>query len=292
MHRCVGTVCLTLAAAPCLFAQIPNVQVKFDGLLHLRDGKGASPRFKAYDLWGKHSVITIELNIEPGFDLVLSQRFQPIEGDSDSGLVDELTIADKGYWRVGKLYAVFGAGRVYRESALGAEFNLTVGSKATPFVLTLLDERAGRQRGVLARLGSKLGVSVALGEHFASNGSALTVIRRPEDGPGRDRGYQFMAGVDYQARVLGGRLLLEHVSLRDGERDTDKDMDISHIEFGRSIGAKWNASASLSQEWQSQSTFVALSLSMNVYPSIFLEPIVRTRNGELYDWGFGLRVKP
>lgn len=292
MHRCVGTVCLTLATAPCLFAQIPNVQVKFDGLLFLRDGKGSSPRFKAYDLWGKHSVITIELNIEPGFDLVLSQRFQPIEGDSDSRLVDELTISDRGYWRVGKLYGVFGAGKVYRESALGAEFNLTVGSKATPFVLTLLDEKAGRQRGVLARLGSKLGVSLAVGEHFASNGSALTVIRRPEDGPGRDRGYKFMAAVDYQARVVGGRLILEQVLLRDGERESDNNLDVSHVEYGRPIGTKWNVVASFSQEWQSQSTFLALGLSFNVYPSVFLEPIVRIKNGELYDWGFGLRVKP
>lgn len=278
-----------LVAVAVSHAQNPNVVVKLDATLQLRGGHDVETRLRSYDLMGRHSVVTLSFTLEPGFEVVLSERFQRIANDPDPEQFDEYYIEDRGYWRAGKQYVVFGRGQILRESVYALRVDTRVGARAIPITLSAMNARPERQRGLAARLGTRLGVSIANGQHLGIAGTALTVIRRPEESPGKGKGWDFVGGADYHTGFKHGFLSVEHASFRD---DRQEDLDVTDLIVGWRFKGDDGASLGLTNDWSNDQFFVRLFGSYEAYDGLFIEPIVRWRDGKLWDWGIGVRIKP
>lgn len=273
-------------------AQIPNWIIKLDGVVSVRKIDGGRTKLFAYDDMGRHSVVTLGLSIEPGFDIVVSRRFQSIENDADTDRFDEYYIEDRDYWRLGKQYVRFGSGAILRESLPAVRIDLRAGPTDIPLTITGFEGKGTRHEGFAVRIGSEVGLSVALGRHIGSNATALTYIRAPEDSSGKFGGYREAFGLDFQIPAGPIWLGFEHMSLRRGERLEHANLDIT--DFSATYGPKTrlHVSAGLTHEWSEQSTFFRLHISQEIAPGFALEPFVRIRNGKIWMLGVGLRVRP
>jgi hypothetical protein len=248
---------------------------------------------KGYDPMGRYSTVALDFTLEPGFNVVVSQKFQRIPHDADPESFDEYYIEDKGYWKVGKQYLPFGRSTVLRESVYAGTIRLTIGDRAFPFVFGYADAGEGRQRGFMARIGDKVGLSIMEGHNLAINATALTVIRRPEESPGRGRGYERTFGIDGRITVAPNMTVsLDHVSFRRGETAEDDLLDVSDISVTWMPQPDLHASLALTHEWRSVSTFIRLSGHFAVKDGIYLEPFVRLKDGRVFDASLSLRIKP
>lgn len=272
-------------------AQIPNVLVKLDFVIESR-GDSNRTIVKAYDRSGKHSVVGLSFTIEPGFDLYISQRFQRIENDPDKDRLDEYYMEDRDYWRVGKQYLPFGRNRILNESVYAGRVNMTVGGMAIPLQLCAAQSRSGGQRGLVGRLGSKVGVSVASGSHFGQNGTSLTQIRTPEASTGKGSGYKFVAGVDAQASIGKWQLAAEHVAFRNPHRPEDTDLDVTDLEFSIRPSDFFSGSIGIAREWNSSRNFVRLGTEHKVANGVWISSFARFADDFGPELGFGVRLRP
>src|SRR5207253_1549758 len=120
----------------------------------------------------------------------ISQKFAKIPNDPDRDLLDQYYLEDEGIWRIGKQYLPFGSGRFLHESVLAVRGDTQLVLEGLPIVAAAVDNGKGRQRGFVGRIGSRLGLSFALGSHFGINATSFTLVRRPEDSPGVGHGYK------------------------------------------------------------------------------------------------------
>lgn len=273
-------------------AQNPNVLVKLDTSMSLRGGNGSGTQFYGYDPLGRHSVVTLQFNLEPGFDVVLSQRFQVIERDRDKEQLDEYYIEDKGLWRLGKQYLPFGRG-VVRDAVYAASLQTTFGSQAYPVQVAYVDGGPNVAKGVTGRIGGRTGVSASFGERFWGNGASLTTIRRAEESPGRRRGYRTAYGLDTSFEVSKNLLaIFEHVSLSDGEASNDESLEVSDLRLTYASGQKRSLTVGITFEGRSQSSLVRLHGQYPVYEGFEIEPFLRWKNGRFHEAAVTLRFRP
>lgn len=274
-------------------AQNPNVLITLDARLQWRAAKGEDGRVRAFDLLGRHSVVALLFSLEPGFDVTISERFQKIPGDADHEQLDEYFIEDKGYWRFGKQYVPFGRNTVVRESLYAGRLNVRIGSGAIPATLCYVQGERNRPNGFVFRIGERFGASVALGERFAQNATALTVIRRPEDSLGSGHGYGRMFGVDFSLRLSPSvQMEVDHVSMRQGERIEDVSMDVTDVALVWRDAPNVRAELALTREWIGRTTMVRIGGEYPVHDGISIEPHFRLRNGKFYDLALTVRIKP
>ncbi len=283
--------CLSLATVS--NAQSPDVFIRLDVTIQYQFHPSENKGLKGYDPMGRFSTVALDFTLEPGFNFVVSQKFQRIPNDGDPGSFDEYYIEDKGYWRVGKQYLPFGRSIVLRESVYAGTIHLTVGGRAFPFVLGYADAGEGRQQGFMGRIGDKFGFSIMEGHNLAINATALTVIRRPEESPGRGRGYERAIGVDGRMTITPNTsLALDHVSFRRGETIKDELLDVTDVSLTWMPKPDQFATFALTHEWKSASTFLRLTGQFAVQNGIYLEPFIRFKDGRIFDAALSLRIKP
>lgn len=280
-----------LAVSTLASAQIPDVIVKFDPIFHYRTDREGKTTFRAYDALGNYGTVGLSFTLEPGFLVLVSQRLQTIAGNADDDQLDQIFIEDRGLWRVGKQLMPFGQNHLLRESAYGARFETNLGSDALPASLAACDSGSGRQRGLMGRIGSDLGVSFAVGDRFGIDASSFATLRPPEASPGRNRGFKEVYGGDFSRRYGNLEFSLEHVLLRAPETALDEKTEISDLLitfFGtddRTISLGW------SRDWSTSDTDFRVSGIFPVGGGAWIEPLLLTKSGKVRTFGFSLRVR-
>lgn len=280
-----------LAAATTSRAQVPDVRVKFDVTLALRIDSNNKTTFKPFNLLGRHSTVSLTFFLEPGFRGFISEKIQPFPNEVDRQPFDEYYVEDEGIWRVGKQYLPFGNGSLLAESVLAARGDTNLILERFPVSVALCDGGSGYQRGVVARLGSRTGVSVAYGDHFGIASSALTLIRRPEDSPGRGRGWKLAVGADYLRKVGNVTFRAEGVTLRNGETPADKDLTVGDINVMFQPNAKVSYQLGWTHVFPMSADIIRAGASFKITNIIAFEPLIRYRDSKLFDASLELRLR-
>lgn len=275
---------------PAVFAQIPDTKIKIDATLHYRAPNGGQPVLRWYDTFGRSSVGILDMSLEPGYQLHVSQRFQKIAGNSDPDFFEEAFIEDRGLWRMGKQILPFGAKNLIRESAYALTGETTLLLNGVPIVASLFDNGSGRARGVVARFGGRLGFSAALGDYLSTQATSLTYLREPEKSPGTYRGYSLMLGTDYSKKIRGVQLGVELVSLSKGQTSLDKDSFFSDLSLTYKTRGLGNYRLSWTREWNQSSNAIVGRSTFLLMQNLWLEPYARLRQGRISDAGFSLRL--
>ena len=154
------------------------------------------------------------------------------------------------------------------------------------------DNGEGLTRGVFVRIGDSVGVSYAAGSHIAIQGSSLTQIRRPENAPGRGRGYKRALGIDISEQWAGGVIEFEWVSLSEGVTSADLDMDLTDLKF-RFLTRKTNFPITLawSREWEAQRDWYSVMGEISVSPKLAWQPFVRLQGFGWHDFGLSAKMR-
>lgn len=286
-----GFAFVALALVGSALAQSPDVVIRLDLLPTYRSESDHGTSFRFYDPMGRMSTAGLSLILEPGFRLTVSERLQKIEGDGDEDQIDEYFIEDEGVWRLGKQYLPFARNGLVRESVLAARADTNLVLEGLPIALAACDGGAGRPRGVIGRLGTRIGLSVAIGENFGVASSSFTAVRRPEDGPGRGNGYRQMLGIDAWRRVGSFILSAEWVALLNGGATRDEDRNVADVVVSYEINkTRWFKLAWSRDSTQSPS-FFRVEGSIPIQHGAWLQPIVKVRGSHVTDVALTLRLK-
>ncbi len=286
-----------LAVASSLLAlsawgQNPDVSLKFDGRLDYRTPNGGSPSLRFYDSLGRPSLLQLQFTLEPGLRAFVSQRLQRIRHDGDADLLDEYYIEDQGVWRVGKQIVPFGGGAFLRETVLAARGDIDLPIEGASLAIAVCDGGGQHQRGFAGRLSffdGDLGLSAMMGSHWGINGSSFALFRNPEDSSGSGNGLKQILGVDVSHRFgpLTGRA--EAVNM--GGRIT------SHDPSGTALDVSFSVSPSPNRTYTAGWThgpdgvnFYRVMGFLQTVKNVFIEPMIRFRNGVEYDFSVQLHV--
>ncbi len=289
--RFSGTLLVALIGCGFAAAQTPDVRIRTDINLHYRSVTGSDSSLRWYDATGHHSIIAVEFGLEPGFRAYLAERLQKIDGNADNEQLDEYYVEDPGLWKIGKQYLPFGRQMVLRESARAARGDTNLIFERLPVAVAICDNGSGRTRGVIGRVGRRIGFSGAFGNNFGAQSTSLTVVRQPTDGPGVGRGYKLAVGADFAKTVGVVNIQGEIVGLRMGETAQDLDTEVSDLTFSFNKPKDWSVLVGWSREWRASYNIFRAQGTLRLSRSSWAEPIVRFREGRLYDAGISLRVR-
>ena len=273
-------------------AQNPDLVFQVDGRMQFLSQKEGPTFVRFYDNLGRHSLASVRAYLEIGFQAFVSQKFARIPGDADTDQLDEYYIEDEGSWRVGKQYLPFGSGRFLRESVTAVRGDTQLILEGFPMSLAACDAGERRQRGFTGRIGSRLGLSFAVGRHFGINATSFDLVRRPEDSPGTGRGYREIYAIDYSKNAgglvtIGGELLIA----RRGETSLDRPNTLFDLTAtlaprkGQQVVLGWTRDSSAHDDFYR----IAGSFLVNRY--LILEPMIRYRESEIFDIAMTLRFK-
>lgn len=285
------TTLLAILASSLAVAQIPDVLIKIEPLFHFRTNRNGKTTFHLYDSLGNYGTVGLSFNLEPGFQVLVSQRLQTIDGNADGDQLDLIYIEDRGLWRLGKQVLPFGRNGLLKESVYGARFETNLGSEAFPASLAACDGGHGLQRGFTGRIGSRLGISFALGERFGIDASSLTVIREPEDSPGKNRGYRQVVGVDYSRKMRSLILRAEHAWFRKGQTALDNDFDVSDVSLSFEPDLRRGITLGVARNWDDGVNDYRLLGKFPAVEGAWIEPIILVRGTGLRSIGFSVRVR-
>ena len=266
--------------------QAPDVRIKGDVSLSYINNEGASLR--TITPLNRYSTISLSTLTPLGFNILLSQRFSYIRDDADNEFFDEYYIEDPGSWRIGKQYLPFGGGLLMRESALAARVDSNLIFEGLPLSIALVDAGKGRQAGIIGRLGGRgYGFSAALGNHWAINGSALSLFQLLGPGLGRESGYQQAFGFDWNQRA--GRLTsrYETLALRRPNAGGDE-LNLSDLSFTYDLGGRNSLLLGVSSGLD---RWVRFGGTYNAKHGVSVEVLTRGTNGTFVESSVTLRVK-
>lgn len=294
LRRFVGRFAVVLAgslAAATGVAQVPDILIKLDVRAHYLSERGGSSTVRLYDPLGNSSHVALTAILETGFQAVLVERLARFPNDPGSDLLEQAYIEDVGYWRLGRQFLPFGQGRTLRETAMGALVETTLGADYLPLRIAWADEGKGRQQGLIGRLGTRVGVSFAVGDAFGISPTSLVNLRAIGESPGRGRGYSTVLGLDGSRRIGTVDLEVEFVAFRSGATALDEDRDILDAQIvvrpdpSRMLILGW------CRDWRGSIDEYRVAGEFLVADNVWLVPTVRARNSTLRDAGFGLRVR-
>lgn len=274
-------------------AQVPDIKIIGDLRPTLVSRHAAGTRFQWYDERARHSTLGLLLTLEPGFMAQVTQRLQRIPNDPDADALDEYWVEDPGYWRVGKQLIPFGRESLIRMMAPAVRGDTTLVFDETPACIVALDAGTRRARGVVARLGKRLRLNLALGNHFGIAAGDLVDFRDPEDSPGAGRGYQVLAGADCYWKL--NRLVTlsaEYVAMRSGETPLDRPEDASELGLRmRSNGLPLSVEAAWSRLWREDTDAFRIEATYDVYDRVTLSARARWLDRKWRDVGLTLRIR-
>lgn len=274
-------------------AQGPDVTIQVDLRLTLQSERGGVNRVRLYDRMGRPSLVTARLNAESGLVAVVSQRLERVARTDDRDNLEEAFVERPGAWRLGKQVLPFGSSTVLRESAWAARLNTELVFEALPVQLAVCDGGKNGVRGFSFRLGRRLGLSLAAGNHFGIASSSLPQVRRPESAPGRGRGFREAFGADYHQVIADDvRVRLEYVALRRGETASDSPEDVTEVLVSVLGGpGRPELTTAWSRAWRERLDFYRLEILVPLDRHVALEGLLRFRKGEWSDSGITLRVR-
>ncbi len=273
------------------FAQVPNVLVRVDATLSIRILPNAGAKLRAWDLFGRRSTVGFAVALEPGFDAYISQRLGEIHGEADDEQLEEYYVEDAGYWRVGKQFLPFGRQHLMRETVPAGRIDTSAGGEAVPLSLAACKGDNDLQQGVVGRLGGRIGISFAVGEHFGIGSSSLTVIRRPEDAPGEGSGYRRVLGLDYESKIGRWTIAFEAASFRGGARSTDRDLEVSELSASSAISKDASVTLGWSRDWNRPTNVLRAQAAVAAAPNVWIEPYLRWKDSSFFDGGISVRVR-
>lgn len=274
------------------FGQAPALILKADVRLSYLNTIGLGSRVRWYDPMGRHSLVGMTMIVEPGYYVRITERLQRIDGDPDRELIDEAFVEDPGNWRVGRQYLPFGTQVVVREAALAARSDRLLTVRKLPVVFALFDNGAGKPRGVVGRIGTWVGVSLAYGEHLCTSGTSLTAFRRPEDSPGAGRGYALVGGFDATRSFGPATVQIEYVGLRRGAAAGDRSEDATDLRATiRPFQGSTRIVAGWSRTWRAKEDFYRLESEQQLSRNVSLEAFVRFQRSAFTDFAVGTRIR-
>lgn len=274
-------------------AQTPQVAIFADLRPTWFVETGQTSRIRWYDPNGYYSVVGFHLVLETGNIVRLTQRLERITGDGDPDSIDEAYVENRGSWRIGKQYLPFGQMNILRETVPAIRYDTELVFDGLPISVAVSDNRDGLTRGVVARMGKDIGVSLAVGDHIGIQGSALTQFQRPEDAPGRGRGYNQALGFDTQYNWAGGLLALEWVVLTDGETPLDRDKSLSDVRYRFTTkGTGYLVTLGWSRAWNDELDWYRAQLEIPIDgEKVVWEPFVRFRGFGWRDFGLTVHIR-
>lgn len=278
-------------AVPGAFAQVPDVLVKIDLRLVASGGPGRDAVFRSYDLKGMHSTVGLNFTLEPGYQAVLTQRLQRTEHDADQDQLDESYIEDPGYWRAGKQYIPFGLGRLLLESTTAGRINLLVGGDQVPATFAACQGPKGMPKGLTGRIGGKLGLSFAFGDNFGVSGTSLANLRGAENSPGKARGWSRVVGADFTTRRKSWTSSLEVASFTKGATAADEDELVSDLLFTLTPSPRGSLTFGWCRSWEHSESIFRIEGKQMLTTSLWLEPMLRVKDGKVWDLAVSLHVK-
>ena len=288
--RGLGTaLAASIAATVC--SQAPDVTIKLDARLNYRSAPEDASTQRMYDSLGNYSLVSLSFKLEPGFSVFVSQKLQRFDGGRDRDLLDEYYIEDQGIWRLGKQYLPFGGGKLVRESAFAARGDTSLIIEGIPVAAAAVQGERGRQSGAVARVGGRIGFSIFYGEHFGIDGTTLTLTRKPREALGRGRGYKRAFGLDFSKGVGQFNLAADLVVFREPNSDLDRNFEAADFSATyipnkyQTYVAGWTRRTNPGQD------FWRLAGSVFLTNNVYVEPMVRYRNGEVYDFNLAIRVR-
>lgn len=289
--RRIAFVAAVAAAVPAA-SQFPDAQIKLDLRPTYLSSAGGRTTFRWYDPMGRHSTVGLVLLLEPGFRFFVSQRIQRIDGDPDQDQLDEIYLEDPGNWKIGRAYLPFGQRNIFRESVMGAQADTQLVLAALPLSIAVCDGGKGKQRGAVGRIGGRVGVSFAVGNHFGIAGTSLNPIRNAFDAPGAGRGHKVVIGGDYVYGIGPFTVQAEYVAFRHGETDLDTNEDVSDLRLTfRSAAPRFRLTGAWSREWNSREDFYRIEGEIALTEKVALTPFLRFSGGQWQDFGIGARVR-
>lgn len=284
-------VLIAAGAAGCALAQTPNAQMKFDLVPTYITGLGENTRFRFFDVLGHYSTVGLSLAFEQGYHAYVSERLERIDRNPDTEQLDEYYFEDPGIWRLGKQYLPFGRQGLLRESVRAARGDTRLLFRDLPVAVAICDNGDKQARGIVGRIGSVIGLSFALGNDFGAQSTDFTVIRTPESAPGPGRGYRAAVGMDFARHWGMYTVQAEGIALRNGETPSDPNTEISDLLLTIQP-SKWEAlTLGFSREWGLAENVFRAQGRFLVTRDVWLEPIIRIKDGEFFDLGLTLHVR-
>jgi hypothetical protein len=271
-------------------AQQPDLQVKADLYADAITGKGENNALRFYDLMGHYATVALSVTFEQGYHIWASERLERIVNNRDSEQLDEYYVEDPGIWRLGKQYLPFGRQGLLREDARAARGDSRLLIRDVPISVAVCDNGTRLAQGVVGRLGSVIGLSFAFGHNFGAESTDFTVVRRPED-PIRGQGYEAIVGIDFARHFGMYTFQIEGAALRNGETVFDRSTDIADALVTIQPNKYQALTFGISRDWDKDLTLFRVQGKFLVTRSVWLEPIIRTRNSEFYDLGVAVHVK-
>jgi hypothetical protein len=279
----VGGFCLLSLSA---LGQAPDVRIKGDVSFSYINSEGAGLR--TISPLNRYSTLSLSTLSPLGFNILLSQRFSFLPDDADNEFFDEYYVEDPGSWRIGKQYLPFGNGALMRETALAARVDSNLIFEGLPLSFALVDAGRGRQAGVIGRLGGRgIGVSAAIGDHWAINSTALSLFQTLGPGLGREQGFRQAFGLDWNQRA--GRLTTRYESLAlRRPNGTLGELDLTDLSFTYDLGGRNSLLVGFSSGLERWARFGG---TYNAKHGVTVEGLVRSRNGVVLESSLTLRVR-
>jgi hypothetical protein len=252
---------------------------------------GGAGSLRLYNPLGETSAIQIQVLIQPGLHAFLSEPFVPYPNSPGSDPLQEYYVEDDGVWKVGKQFLPFGNKNIIRENVLAAAGQTNLLFENMNLVAAICDGGAGNQQGVVGRFGGIFGVSGALGRHFGISPTSLDVVRPPEDSPGTGHGWQQIYGLDDSRRTGMFTTAAEGVLLMGGETTSDRNGAIFDLSEQFSPSRNRDVTVGYSYSTPQNDNIFRVTGHVPVTKTTTLEPLVRYRNGKLWDSAISVHVR-
>lgn len=273
-------------------AQTPDLVIRTDLRYTITTKNDGGSQARWYDPMGRHSIVGLQLLLEPGYRALVTQRLQKIDNDPDKDMVDEAYVEDPGLWRVGKQYLPFGSKVLIRESAPAFRGDTRLVFDNLPIQFAACDGGTGLTRGVVGRIGARLGVSFAIGDHFGVAGTNLAPVRRPEEAPPKGGGYRLVVGADYKQRFGPATLEAEVIAMRRPNRTSDAREEVSDLRATvAGLDDRFRLTSAWARAWRAKRDVYRFEAEMLVQKDVWVTGFVRFDRGQVRDLSIGARVK-
>ncbi len=283
---------LAFAMGQVASAQVPDVAPFLELRPTWQVRSGGKNIFGWNDLLGRHSLVGLRMMLESGHRVYVAQKFQRESSSADPDTLDEYYIESRGHWRIGKQYLPFGRREIIRSTVLAARADTNLLFQAAPIAIAACDAGTGRTRGVFARVGGPIGISVAFGNHIGIQSTDLTKFQYPDENLGLNRGYRFALGLDSQTAVGSTIWSAEFVALRRGETAMDSDRNLSDLRARFAIpGTNYRGNAGWSRDWDDRKDYFTIEIELRDDAKISYVPFLRTDGLSFKDFGFGMFIK-
>ncbi len=271
-------------------AQAPDVRFNLNGILSYQVFDQRRNAIRFYDLLGRTTTVQLRVGLENQYRVFVSERLEAIPNDPSRDPFEEYYIEDQRLWHLGKQFLPFGSGHFLRENVLAARADTDLAFENLNISAAVCDGGPGAQRGIIGRIGSWYGVSAAIGKHFGIAPTSLDLVRHPDETPGLDHGWRNAFGFDATKQFGPYRGAFETVWLTKGEDGTE-DLAITDLSGQLRTDANHTILAGWTHQWDDRADFYRLSLSQRVGTNQFIEPLIRVKDGRLYDFSVTLRVR-